>query len=144
VLECDPDFADTAAFCAKYGIPPSESANAIIVASRREPKSYAACLVLSTTKLDVNHKVSDLLGIKKLSFASGEETVAATGMLVGGVTLFGLPAGWPVYIDSRVARLPSVVVGGGNRSSKLRVAPAELLRIPGAVVVEGLALERGT
>ena len=142
VLPCDPAFADTAAFCAKYGIPPSQSANAIVVASKKEPKTYAVCLLLATTKLDVNRKVSELLGVKKLSFASGEETVASTGMMVGGVTLFGLPDGWPVYIDSRVAALPSVVVGGGNRSSKLRLSPAELLRIPGAAVVEGLALDR--
>lgn len=142
VLACDPDFADTAAFCAKYGIPPGESANAIVVASKKEPKTYAACLVLATTKLDVNRKVSELLGVRKLSFASGEETVATTGMMVGGVTLFGLPDGWPIYIDSRIAALPSVVVGGGNRSSKLRLPPAELLKIPGALVIDGLALER--
>lgn len=142
VLPCDPDFADTAAFCTKYGIPPAESANAIVVASKKEPKKYAVCLVLATTKLDVNRKVAELLCVKKLSFASGEETVASTGMMVGGVTLFGLPDGWPVYIDSRVAALPSVVVGGGNRSSKLRLAPSELLRIPGAAVIEGLALDR--
>jgi prolyl-tRNA editing enzyme YbaK/EbsC (Cys-tRNA(Pro) deacylase) len=144
VLPCDPDFADTAAFCARYGIPPAESANTIVVASRKEPKKYAACLVLATTRLDVNRKVSELLGIRKLSFASGEETVASTGMMVGGVTLFGLPDGWPIYIDSRVAALPSVVVGGGNRSSKLRLSPAELLKIPRAVVIEGLALDRGS
>ena len=142
VLPCDPDFADTAAFCAKYGIPPSESANAIVVASKKEPKKYAVCLVLATTRLDVNRKVSELLGVRKLSFASGEETVAATGMMVGGVTLFGLPEGWPVYIDSRIAALPSVVVGGGNRSSKLRLPSAELLKIPGAAIIEGLALDR--
>lgn len=142
VLPCDPEFADTAAFCARYGIPPAESANTIVVASRKEPKLYAACLVLSTTKLDVNHRVSELLGVRKLSFASGEETVAQTGMMVGGVTLFGLPPAWPIYIDSRVAALPSVVVGGGNRSSKLRLAPTELLRIPNARAVEGLALDR--
>jgi prolyl-tRNA editing enzyme YbaK/EbsC (Cys-tRNA(Pro) deacylase) len=142
VLPCDPGFADTAAFCAKYGIPPAESANAIVVASKKEPRKYAACLVLATTKLDVNRKVSELLGVRKLSFASGEETVAATGMMVGGVTLFGLPDDWPVYVDSRVAALPSVVVGGGNRSSKLRLSPAELLRIPGAALIEGLALDR--
>ena len=142
VLPCDPDFADTAAFCARYGIPPGESANTIVVASRKEPKLYAACLVLATTKLDVNRKVSELLGVRKLSFASGEETMASTGMMVGGVTLFGLPDGWPVYIDSRVAALSSVVVGGGNRSSKLRLSPAELLKIPGAAVIEGLALDR--
>ena len=142
VLPCDPDFADTAAFCSKYGIPPSESANTIVVASKKEPKRYAACLVLATTKLDVNRKVSELLGVRKLSFASGEETVAATGMMVGGVTLFGLPEGWPIYIDSRIAALASVVVGGGNRSSKLRLPSAELLKIPGAAIIQGLALDR--
>ena len=141
-LACDPDFADTAAFCARYGIPPAQSANTIVVASRKGPKRHAACLVLATTKLDVNRKVAELLNIKKLSFASGEETVALTGMMVGGVTLFGLPSEWPIYIDSRVAALPSVVVGGGNRSSKLRLAPGELLRVPGARIVEGLALDR--
>jgi prolyl-tRNA editing enzyme YbaK/EbsC (Cys-tRNA(Pro) deacylase) len=142
VLPCDPEFADTAAFCERYGIPPSESANTIVVASKKEPRRYAACLVLATTKLDVNKKVAQLLEVKKLSFASGEETVALTGQMVGGVTLFGLPSGWPIYVDSRVAALPSVVVGGGNRSSKLRLAPAVLLALPGAVLVEGLALDR--
>lgn len=142
VLACDPDFADTAAFCARYGIPPGESANTIVVASKKEPRRYAVCLVLATTKLDVNRKVADLLGVKKLSFATGEETVALTGMMVGGVTLFGLPPEWPIYIDSRVAVLPSIVVGGGNRSSKLRLAPADLLRAGNARVVEGLALDR--
>jgi prolyl-tRNA editing enzyme YbaK/EbsC (Cys-tRNA(Pro) deacylase) len=142
VLACDPDFADTAAFCARYGIAPGESANTIVVASKKEPKRYAACLVLATTKLDVNRKVSELLDVKKLSFASGEETAALTGMMMGGVTLFSLPPDWPIYVDSRVASLSSVVVGGGNRSSKLRLTPDELLRIPNARVVEGLALER--
>jgi prolyl-tRNA editing enzyme YbaK/EbsC (Cys-tRNA(Pro) deacylase) len=142
VLPCDPDFADTAAFCARYGIAPAQSANTIVVASKKEPKRYAVCLVLATTKLDVNRKVAELLGVKKLSFASGEETVALTGMMVGGVTLFGLPPDWQIYIDGRVASLPSVVVGGGNRSSKLRLAPGELLRIPNARLVDGLALDR--
>lgn len=142
VLPCDPDFADTAAFCARYRIPPSESANTIVVASKKEPKKYAACLVLATTKLDVNRKVAELLEVRKLSFATGEETVALTGMMVGGVTVFGLPGGWPIYIDSRVAALSSVVVGGGNRSSKLRLSPGTLLSVPGALLVESLALDR--
>ena len=69
----------------------------------------------------------------------GEKEKTPKKILSGDETL---PDGWPVYIDSRVAALPSVVVGGGNRSSKLRLSPAELLRIPGAAVVEGLALDR--
>jgi prolyl-tRNA editing enzyme YbaK/EbsC (Cys-tRNA(Pro) deacylase) len=139
VLPCDPELADTAAFCAHYGIDPGESGNTIVVATKKEPKTYAACLVLATTRLDVNHAVRKLLGGQKLSFASGEETRALTGMMMGGVTVFGLPPEIPVFIDSAVLEARSVVVGGGSRSSKIRIAPEILLRIPNAAVIEGLA-----
>jgi prolyl-tRNA editing enzyme YbaK/EbsC (Cys-tRNA(Pro) deacylase) len=139
VLPCDPELADTAAFCAHYGIDPAESGNTIVVATKKEPKTYAACLVLATTRLDVNHAVRRLLGGQKLSFASGEETRALTGMMMGGVTVFGLPPEIPVFIDSAVLEARSVVVGGGSRSSKIRIKPKLLLRIPNATVIDGLA-----
>lgn len=141
-LLCDPALADTAVFCEHYGISPDRSANTIIVASKKEPKLYAACLVLATSRLDVNRAVSDLMGVKRLSFATADETMTLTGMLVGGVTVFGLPAGIPIYIDARVMLAEDVVVGGGSRSAKVRVVPDCLRRLPGAVVVEGLAVSR--
>ena len=140
ILPCDPELADTAAFCAHYGIAPGESGNTIVVATKKEPKSYAACLVLASTRLDVNHAVRKLMGGQKLSFASGDETRALTGMMMGGVTVFGLPPEIPVFIDSAVLQARSVVVGGGSRSSKIRVAPEVLRRIPNVSVIEGLAL----
>jgi prolyl-tRNA editing enzyme YbaK/EbsC (Cys-tRNA(Pro) deacylase) len=143
VLPCDPELADTAAFCAHYGIDPAESGNTIVVATKKEPKTYAACLVLATTRLDVNHAVRKLLGGQKLSFASGEETRALTGMMMGGVTVFGLPPEIPLFIDSAVLQARSVVVGGGSRSSKIRIKPEVLRRIPNAAIVEGLAFKPG-
>jgi len=142
VMACDPAFADTAAFCERYGIDPADSANAILVASRREPRIYALCLVLATTRLDVNHAVADLLGVKKLSFASAEETAERTGMVIGGVTPFAIPEGIPLYVDARVLGRPTVIVGGGSRSSKIRVDPEVFRRMPGCRVVEALAMER--
>jgi len=142
VFPCDPDFADTALFCERYAIAPEETGNTILVASKTEPKRYAACLVLATTKLDVNHTVARLLGVKRLSFASAEETRSVTGMMVGGVTVFGLPEGMPIYIDGRVLALDSVLLGGGGRSCKIRIAAEALRRVPEAVIVEGLALDR--
>jgi prolyl-tRNA editing enzyme YbaK/EbsC (Cys-tRNA(Pro) deacylase) len=141
-MACDPDFADTVAFCTRYGVDPSDSANAILVAARKDPAIRSLCLVLATTKLDVNHKVSELMGVKKLSFASAEETRAATGMLIGGVTPFGLPSPMPIYVDRRVLGRPTVVVGGGSRSSKVRVAPEVFGRLPGCQVIDGLAMDR--
>ena len=142
VMTCDPSLADTAAFCAHYGVEPSQSANAIVIASRKEPRKYAVCLVLATTKLDVNKRVAELLGVKKLSFASSEETVALTGMMIGGVTPFAIPREIPIYVDSRILALDEVVIGGGSRSSKLRIAPDVFTRMPGVQVIERLALDR--
>ncbi len=140
-MACDPDLADTAAFCQAYGIPVEDSANTILVASRASPPDYAACLVLAHTRLDVNRTVRQRLGARKASFASGEDTIALTGMLIGGVTVFGLPEGMPIWVDSRVLGRDRVIVGGGNRSSKVIIAPAELRKLPNLEVVDGLATE---
>jgi prolyl-tRNA editing enzyme YbaK/EbsC (Cys-tRNA(Pro) deacylase) len=139
VIACDPALADTAAFCAHYGYPLDESANTIVVAARKEPGVACACVVLATARLDVNHAVCDLLGVRKASFATAEQTVELTGMLIGGVTPFGLPEGLPLYIDSAVMDRERVIVGGGSRSMKLQIAPAALLQIHAAKVVPGLA-----
>jgi prolyl-tRNA editing enzyme YbaK/EbsC (Cys-tRNA(Pro) deacylase) len=138
-IECDPNYADTAAFCEHYAFPPGLSANTIIVATKTSPVRFAACLVLPTTKLDVNKCVRQLMG-SKLSFASAEQTLALTGMQIGGVVAIGLPEDVPVYIDDAVFALPEVLMGGGNRSSKLMVGPEELLKIPQAMRVQQLGV----
>lgn len=147
VLACAPELADTAEFCAHYGIPAEEACNAILVAVKTTPRRYLACLVRADTRLDVNRKVAALAGTKKLSFASAEETAELTGMLIGGVTLAGLPAEIPIYVDERVMEQPRIIIGGGNRSSKARLAPSELLKLPNASVADiaqsPLPAERG-
>ncbi len=139
IVEIDPAFADTAAFCEKYGYGLDVSGNTIVVASKREPKQFAACLALANTRLDVNHAVRRLMGASRVSFASAEETMTLTGMEIGGVTVLALPADLPVYVDDRVMALDYVILGSGSRSSKVRIAPAVLERLPNVRVVAGLA-----
>jgi prolyl-tRNA editing enzyme YbaK/EbsC (Cys-tRNA(Pro) deacylase) len=139
IVECDPEFADTAAFCSRYGFPPEQAANMIIVASRKDPAVACGCVVLATCRLDVNHTVCDLLGVRKASFASAEQTRDLSGMMIGGVTPFGLTEPLPLYVDAHVMEQERVLIGGGSRSMKIVLAPAGLLRIPGATVVDGLA-----
>ena len=138
LIRIDPDFADTAAFCERYGWPPDASANTIVVASKKEPRVFCACVVLATTRLDVNGTVRRLLGVNKASFASADDTLALTGMMVGGVTPPGLPPEMPLYVDARVMDQPFVVIGGGSRSLKIKVAPAVLEKL-GGQVIDGLA-----
>ncbi len=140
IIPCDPALADTTAFCAAYGYAPEDSANTIVVIGKADPPRYAACVVLATTRLDVNRTVRERLGVRKASFASADDTRTLTGMEIGGVTAFGLPPDLPLWVDSRVMRRERIILGGGNRSCKVLASPAILLALPGVEVVEGLAL----
>jgi prolyl-tRNA editing enzyme YbaK/EbsC (Cys-tRNA(Pro) deacylase) len=143
VLECDPELADTAAFCAHYGFALQDAANTIVVTSKKvDPPLRAVCVVLATTRLDVNRTVRERLGVRRASFADAETTVGLTGMVVGGVTAPGV-GGLPIWVDRAVMDRARVVMGGGNRSSKLVLEPRELLALPGVEVVDGLATEAG-
>ncbi|HEV8441779.1 MAG TPA: YbaK/EbsC family protein [Methylomirabilota bacterium] len=139
IVEIDPAYADTAQFCERYGYPLENSANTIIVGSKKEPRQYAACVVRATTRLDVNHVVRKLMGVPRLSFATAEETVALTGMMIGGVTIFALPEGLPIYVDDGLMPLPYVILGGGSRSTKIKIAPEVFRRLPSASVIAGLS-----
>ena len=141
VAPIDPDLADTAAFCAAYGVPPAASANCIVVGLRRGERSwFAACVVLATTRADVNGVVRRRLDARKASFALMEEAVAQTGMEYGGITPLGLPATWPILVDDAVVQAGPVVVGSGLRRSKLIMPGPLLVTLPGAVGVPGLAM----
>ena len=142
VMECDPALADTAAFVQAYGVPLDRSANTIVVASKGDKPQYAACVLLATTSLDVNNVVRREMGVRKASFAAADPVRDLTGMEVGGVTPFGLPDELPVLVDSRVMAPDWVILGGGNRSSKLRLAPDAVRLLPSVRVIEGLAVER--
>jgi prolyl-tRNA editing enzyme YbaK/EbsC (Cys-tRNA(Pro) deacylase) len=141
VMTIDPDFADTARFCERYGIPLENSANTIVVASKKEPRQYCACVVKATTRLDVNHAVRRLLNASRVSFATAEETRALTGMMIGGVTVLALPPDLPVYVDERVMALDWLILGGGSRSTKIRTSPELFRRLPGTTIVSGLATD---
>ena len=139
IIEIDPDFADTAAFCDKYNYPIENSGNTIIVASKKEPKSYVACLVLASYKLDVNKRVKKLMEVSKVSFASAEDTKNLTGMMIGGVTIFGLPNNLPIYLDDKLFGLDYLIVGSGSRSTKVKINPEELKKIPNTIVISDLS-----
>lgn len=139
VATIDPDLADTAAFCERYGVSPDASANCVIVKGKRGGDvRFAACLVLASTRADVNGLVRKRLDVRSVSFAPMDEAVALTGMEYGGITPLGLPADWPILVDAAVAASAGLVVGGGVRASKLFVSGAVLAALPGAEVIEGL------
>ncbi|WNM33808.1 YbaK/EbsC family protein [Streptomyces sp. Li-HN-5-11] len=141
-VDTDPQWADTAVFVEHYGRELLEqSANCVVVAGRRGGETtLAGCVVLSTTRVDVNGVVRRQLGVRKASFAAMDTAVGETGMEYGGITPIGLPAAWPVLVDSRLVDLPWVLVGSGRRRGKLLVPGKAFAELPGAVVLEGLGM----
>jgi prolyl-tRNA editing enzyme YbaK/EbsC (Cys-tRNA(Pro) deacylase) len=139
VMACAPELADTATFCAHYGVSLDHSANTILVKSKTGEESFAACLVLATMRLDVNKTVRKRLGARKASFAGPEETKSMTGMEIGGVTALGLPAAVRLWVDGEVMRREYVILGGGNRESKIKVSPAIFEAVPNTEIVQDLA-----
>jgi prolyl-tRNA editing enzyme YbaK/EbsC (Cys-tRNA(Pro) deacylase) len=139
VAEIDPELADTAAFCEQYDVSLAESANCVIISGKREGVTrFAACVVLATTRADVNNVGRRALEVRKASFAPMDVAVAETSMEYGGITPIGLPEGWPILVDAAAAASAAVIVGSGVRKSKLALAGQTLASLPGAVVVEGL------
>ena len=140
ILPCDPELADTALFCAQYGFALEDSANCLIVAGKAGgEKHYAACVLLATTRLDVNKVVRKRLQVRRISFASAGETLALTGMQLGGVTPIDLPPKLPLWVDARVMTREQIILGGGSRSCKIAVGPDLFQRTPNTSIVEGLA-----
>ncbi|MFF3557569.1 YbaK/EbsC family protein [Streptomyces tsukubensis] len=141
-VDTDPAIADTAVFVAHYGEELTRvSANCVVVAGKRGGETtLAACLVLSTDRVDVNGAVRKQLGARKASFAPHDTATGLTGMEYGGITPIGLPAEWPVLVDAAVADTPWVLIGSGLRRGKLIVPGKALATLPGAVVLEGLGI----
>lgn len=138
----DPEFADSAKFCEIYGVDPADGANCVIVeAVRGENRTLAACLIPVSCRADLNNVARKTLGVKKVSFAPLNEVLQATGMEYGGITPLGLPEIYPILIDSRVASMPRLIIGGGYRKSKLSVPGKALAELPNALVIEGLGIE---
>ncbi|MGZ8804046.1 MAG: YbaK/EbsC family protein [Microbacterium sp.] len=140
VVEIDPALADTAEFCARYGVAPEASANCVVIRGRRGGEvRFAACMVLATTRADVNGVVRRRLHARTASFAPMDEAVAITGMEYGGITPVGLPSDWPILIDVAVTRASEIVIGSGIRAGKLFLPGSSLSALPNAEVIDGLA-----
>jgi prolyl-tRNA editing enzyme YbaK/EbsC (Cys-tRNA(Pro) deacylase) len=142
VTPIDPEYADSAKFCERYGVDPAAGANCVVaMAVRAENRTFAACLVPVNCRADLNNVARKTLGARRVSFAPLEEVIRETRMEYGGITPIGLPASYPILIDSRIAAMERLIIGGGYRKSKLSVPGKALAELPGALVIEGLGVE---
>jgi prolyl-tRNA editing enzyme YbaK/EbsC (Cys-tRNA(Pro) deacylase) len=139
VVEIDPELSDTAANQESYDLPPETLANCVVVAGKREGiEKVAACMVLASTRADVNNVVRKRLDVRKATFLARDVAVERTGMEYGGITPIGLPDDWRILVDADVAAAPVLVIGSGVRRSKLLLPGSVLAALPSAETVESL------
>lgn len=142
VAPIDAEYADSAKFCEHYGVDPADGANCVIaVAVRGENRTFAACLIPVNCRADLNNVARKTLGVKRVSFAPLDEVLAETGMEYGGITPLGLPESYPILIDSRIAEMKQLIIGGGFRRSKLSISGKILAELPNTSIVEDLGKE---
>lgn len=139
VVEIDPQLSDTAGFCEHYQVSMEQAANCVVLEAKRGEKTwFAACVILGSTRADVNGLARRTLDARKVSFAPMEKAVAETTMEYGAITPVGLPENWSILIDKAVADSEYVIIGSGIRKSKLAVPGSFLASLPNAQVLEGL------
>ncbi len=139
VAEIDPTLSDTAAFCEKYQISMDQAANCVVLEAKRAEKSwFAACVILGSTRADVNGLARRTLDARRVSFAPMDTAVAQTNMEYGAITPVGLPAGWSILVDKAVADSDYVIIGSGVRGSKLLVPGSFFAVLPNVQILEGL------
>jgi prolyl-tRNA editing enzyme YbaK/EbsC (Cys-tRNA(Pro) deacylase) len=141
VVEIDPAFSDTATTQQRFMLEPDSLANCVVVGGKREGvERLAACVVLATTRADINGVVKRFLDVRKASFLPMTRAVELTDMEYGGITPIGLPSSWPVLVDRRVIETDVVLIGSGVRRSKVLLPGPLLARLPGVEVIDGLGV----
>ncbi len=139
VAEIDPNLSDTAAFCEHYKVGMYEAANCVVLEAKRADKTwFAACVILGSTRADINGLARRTLDARRVSFAPMEKAVQETAMEYGAITPVGLPTNWSVIIDKAVVDSEYVTIGSGVRKSKLVVSGKFLASLPNVQVLEGL------
>ncbi|HEX7136161.1 MAG TPA: YbaK/EbsC family protein [Iamia sp.] len=134
--------SDTARSIETYAIPPEEAANCVVAHGKRSGEERVAALViLASTRADLNGAARRLLDVRTCSFLAQADVVERTGMEFGGISPLGLPDGWRVLVDRRVAEAGPVVIGSGIRASKVVLDGALFEGVPGFEIVDDLAVE---
>ncbi len=118
---------------ALQGIPVGSLLRTILV--RRAVDDYLFVLVPGGRRFDWP-KLRAHLGTNRLSLPDQEEARSETGYERGAITPFGARRAWPVIADASVRDLEIVAIGGGARGVNVHLAPADVVRLTGAEVID--------
>lgn len=131
VIELATSTATVAEAAAGHGVAPAQIAKTLSI---RVGDQVALVVTRGDARLD-NRKAKAVFGgkVRMLDLA---EVETITGHPVGGVCPFGLRAPLPVYCDVLLKAFEAVVPAAGSTHSAVRIAPARMAELTGAVWVD--------
>ena len=100
-----------------------------------------ACVVVPSDREVSMKKLAAALGGKGAEMMPPAEAERLTGYKVGGISPFGQMKRVPVVVDAGTLEHELVYLNGGQRGLQVRLPPAEMARLLGAVVVPVVAGE---
>ena len=80
-------------------------------------------------------ELARIIGVKSVAPCPPEIALKHTGYLVGGTSPFGTKKHLPIYVEETILSLPRIFINAGRRGLLCEIAPAELVRVLGAVGV---------
>ena len=92
----------------------------------------AVAIVPVSGQLDLK-ALARALGGSKAAMADLAAAERATGYVAGGISPIGQKRAQPTVLDSSALGHPTIFVSGGRRGLDLEIAPADLVRITGAI-----------
>ena len=102
---------------------------------RRAADDYLFVLVPGGRRFDWP-KLRAHLGTNRLSLPDADEARSITGYERGAITPFGALRPWPVIADASIEAREVVAIGGGARGVNVHIAPADLVEVTGAEVID--------
>ncbi len=95
----------------------------------------AVGLVPVDRRLDLK-ALARALGASRAGMADHATAERATGYVLGGISPVGQKRAHPTVLDASALRHDTVFVSAGRRGLDLELAPADLVRITGAITVQ--------
>lgn len=142
VARIDPKYANDPRLDDVYEVDPYLRLKCIVfMGVRRKVDKYAAVVVQNPYKVDSGSLLHHAMDVSKVSFGNLDDVIKQTDMEFGSITPVGVPEFYQILIDSRVKKIPDVILGSGQVNSKLMTTLQALESLPNARYVDGLAKE---